>query len=60
MNTKIWKVSFDVQYSSWSYVKVVAPNAKCALQKALSKVKGNYYNRLQDVSSIELESETTQ
>ena len=54
MSIKIWRVSFDDRNSSWTYVDIVACNIKDALKKALTKTKGNYYNRLQDVRSIEL------
>lgn len=57
MKTKIWRVSFNNRNSERSYLDTVAPNARCALQKALSKTKGLYYNRLQDVTQIELIAE---
>lgn len=53
MKTIVWKVSFKQGYSEYQYINVIAPNVKSAIQKALSKTKGSYYNRLQYISGIE-------
>lgn len=53
MKTVVWKVSFKQGYSEYQYVNVIAPNVRSAIQKALSKTKGCYYNSLQYISGIE-------
>ena len=53
MNTQIWKVKFG----NWTDIRVVANNAKEAMNKAMSQRRragDNYSNRLQDITSIEL------
>ena len=47
---KMW----EVEFGSWTNFVVVAPNIKEAMNRAMSKRKGEYSNRVQDITKIEL------
>lgn len=59
---RVFAVSFNSRHEP---ISVIAPNAKCALDKALKKAKRDHPDspwlgwQLHDVTGIELEVETT-
>lgn len=55
MTIKIWRVTFG----EWRRVNVVANNVNDAIEKAISRGKkeGRLYSRIQDITSVDLDSE---
>lgn len=53
MTTRIWKVV----YGNWTSIKIVAPNVKAAINEARKLRKGQYNNRIQDITEVILVAE---
>ena len=53
MTTRIWNVKFG----SWTSANTVAPNIKEAINNVRQSRKGEYFNRIQDITDVTLESE---
>lgn len=59
MNTRVWTVEFSTRrtfggFDTFTTKEVVANNVGEAIRKAISARKGEYCNRIQDVTKVEL------
>lgn len=53
MINRIWKITF----SNWGKYNVTAPNIKRAIETIRKQRKGEYRNRIQDITEVELLAE---
>ena len=53
--SRLWQVEFRNQagyWGDWDKVTINAPNAKCAMQKAISHFKGMSNRRLHEITEV--------